>query len=179
MHFSANRRESERQLAQRVAFSSIGVFVLTAIHHGYGAYIYQTPWRLHAAIVSGTVTLLMGGLLTLFRSPHMRVRALARFCFVILGLLVPFLGFGIFEGGYNHAVKDILYFSNGSPETMRRLFPPERYELPKDVFFELTGVLQIVPGVLAGYYLLQLAQKIRRGHSAPSEERHSIVSSLC
>jgi hypothetical protein len=179
MHSATNTRESERQLARGVLVGSIGVFVLTSIHHGYGAYIYKTPWRLHAVIVSGAVTLLMSGLLMLFRSPHVRVGKLARFCFVILGLFVPFLGFGIFEGGYNHVVKDILYFSNTSPELMRLLFPPDRYELPNNVLFEVTGVLQFVPGVVTGYYLVQLAQNFGRGHSAPTEDHHPVFSSLC
>jgi hypothetical protein len=176
MHSATNRREYERQLAQCVPVSSIGVFVLTSIHHGYGAYLYQTAWRLHAAIVSGAVTLLMSGLLRLLRSPSVRVGTVARCCFVILGLLVPFLGFAIFEGGYNHVVKDILYFSNTSPQLMRQFFPPQQYELPNDIFFEVTGVLQIVPGVLTGYYLFQLVQNIRQGHAAPNEERLPVFS---
>jgi Ca2+/Na+ antiporter len=171
---NSRRGGAERQLAQRALMSSVGVFVLTSIHHGYGAYLYRTPWRLHAAIVSGGATMLMAGLLMLFRSRHMGT--VARWCFVILGLLVPFVAFGIFEGGYNHTVKDVLYFSNASPQLIRRLFPPGLYELPNDMFFEVTGVLQIIPGVLTGYYLFELARNIRNAHSNSAEKSLSVLS---
>jgi hypothetical protein len=69
-------------------------------------------------------------------------------------LVVPVLLFGAFEGVYNHAVKNILFLAGASIETMHRLFPPPTYELPSDLFFEATGVLQIVPAMAAGYYLL-------------------------
>jgi hypothetical protein len=32
---------------------------------------------------------------------------------------------------------------------MTRLFPPPTYELPNDAFFEITGILQVVPAALA------------------------------
>lgn len=154
----APRGPSHAQLAERTLASSIAVFALTSIHHGYGAYVYNTPWRLHAVIISGAVTLLMAGLLKVsdsFRSQRLGNAAL--WGFISVGLFVA-VGFGIFEGGYNHAVKDTLYFWNCSPALMWRLFPPDRYEMPNDTFFEVTGVLQIIPGVLTGYYLFQLVR---------------------
>jgi hypothetical protein len=173
----SDKGATERQLVRRALASSVAVFVLTSIHHGYGAYLYQTPWRLHAAIVSGGATLLMAGLLTLFRSRH--VGTVARWGFVIVGLLVSFLGFGIFEGGFNHVVKNVLYLSNASPGFMGRLFPPGLYEMPNDALFEVTGVLQIVPGVLTGYYLFELARNIRQGRATPAEERLPLFSYFC
>lgn len=67
--------------------------------------------------------------------------------------MAPFLGFGVFEGVYNHGVKDALYFAHASPDLMLRLFPPPTYEMPNNAFFEITGVLQIVPGIVTGHYL--------------------------
>jgi len=46
---------------------------------------------------------------------------------------------------------------------MRRLFPPPRYELPDDAFFEVTGVLQVVPAAITGYYLCRFVQERLRG----------------
>ena len=63
MNSAAGTRLSETQLAKRVLASSVAVFTLTSIHHSYGAYVYDTPWRLHTVMVSGAVTLLMPGLL--------------------------------------------------------------------------------------------------------------------
>jgi hypothetical protein len=39
---------------------------------------------------------------------------------------------------------------------MRRLFPQPAYELPNDVFFEVTGVQQLILGVLTGRHLYSL-----------------------
>ena len=55
----------------------------------------------------------------------------------------------MFEGVYNHAIKLLLFFGGAAPETMHRLFPPPTYEMPSDVLFEVTGVLQFVAGLIA------------------------------
>lgn len=153
------RGPSHAQPAARALASSIAAFALTSIHHGYGAYVYNTPWRLHAVIISGVLTLLMASLLKVSESLH-QPRDAARWGFIAVGLFVA-VSFGILEGGYNHLIKDILYFSNCSSELMGRLFPPGLYEMPNDIFFEVTGVLQIIPGVLTGYYSFQLVRQIR------------------
>ena len=176
MNSAAGTRLSETQLTKRVLASSVAVFTLTSIHHSYGAYVYDTPWRLHAVMVSGAVTLLMAGLLKVsqFSGAPRRANA-ATYAFVVVGLLVMFVGFGMFEGGYNHLVKDILYFSNVSPELMRQLYPAGRYELPNDSFFEITGVLQILPGAFTGSYLLLLLARVR--HRSDSSYHESSCAS--
>jgi hypothetical protein len=63
--------------------------------------------------------------------------------------------FGLFEGGYNHVVK-LVVFGVAAPETMQRLFPPPRYEMPRDIFFEVTGVLQFFAALLAARASLAL-----------------------
>ena len=58
---------------------------------------------------------------------------------------------------------------------MRRLFPPPTYEMPNNAFFEVTGVLQIVPGIAIGYCLYRFLaeqQKLRRAIS----ESHAKVA---
>lgn len=39
--------------ARRTVLGSIAVLLLTTVHHVYGAYIYDTPWRNHVAHVAG------------------------------------------------------------------------------------------------------------------------------
>jgi hypothetical protein len=46
-----------------------------------------------------------------------------------------------------------------------RLFPPPKYELPNDAFFEITGVLQVVPAALAAAKLYRLARSRRAARS--------------
>jgi hypothetical protein len=179
MNSAAGTQLSETRLARRALASSVAVFTLTSIHHSYGAYVYDTPWRLHAVMVSGAVTLLMAGLLRLSEFSGAPPRANATtYAFVVVGLLVMFVGFGMFEGGYNHLVKDILYFSNVSPELMRQLYPAGRYELPNDSFFEITGVLQILPGALTGSYLLLLLARVRHRSDSCSCHESSSASSI-
>jgi hypothetical protein len=164
--------ESEQTLSRRVLVSALALFVVTSIHHGYGAYVYNSPWRLHAVLVSGVTVLVLAGLQTAFRSSSRTlIGKTARGAFVVVGTVVLFLGFGVFEGGYNHVVKDILYFSNVSPELLRRLYPSSLYELPNNVLFEVTGVLQIVPGIAIGYYLYRLVRAV------PHRTAASIVAS--
>ena len=63
--------------------------------------------------------------------------------------LVPLLLIGGFEGVYNHVVKNALYWA-GLPEGwMTKLFPPPTYEMPNDLLFEITGVLQVLPAAIA------------------------------
>jgi hypothetical protein len=38
-----------------------------------------------------------------------------------------------------------------APAVMVRLFPPPTYEMPNDAFFEITGMLQVVPAALAAW----------------------------
>jgi hypothetical protein len=159
-----------RRSADRVLLSSAAVFVMTSVHHAYGAYVYDTAWRYHAVVVSGIALCLIAVTLRFSRTRSgTAVGAISSLCFLIINALL-FLGFGIFEGGYNHVLKDALYFTNVSPEIMHRLFPPEIYEMPNDALFEATGVLQVVPGVLIGYYLFRFGQE-RQQSTSPVTRR--------
>jgi hypothetical protein len=140
--------------AKRATLGAVAIFLVTTMHHVYGAYLYHTPWRTHAAAVSGIATALIAASLGLLRNhSDDAVGAVAPWAFVVVVFLVPFLGFGVYEGVYNHALKDALYFAHASPGTMTRLFPPPIYEMPNNAFFEVTGVMQVVPGFMTGYYL--------------------------
>ena len=55
----------------------------------------------------------------------------------IVTRLIPVLGIGTYEGGYNHGLKDALYFSGATAELMNRLFPAPTYEMPNDSFLRL------------------------------------------
>ncbi|HEX6536235.1 MAG TPA: hypothetical protein VF041_16710 [Gemmatimonadaceae bacterium] len=142
----------------------VAALALTSVHHVYGAFRYHTPWRAHAAIVAILVTAAMAGALRVYRrAPETRAGTVAWWVFWTITALVPVLFFGVFEGFYNHLAKDALYFGGLPMAQMRRLFPPPAYEMPNDVFFEVTGVLQVVPTVATAWYLaLATARRGRR-----------------
>jgi hypothetical protein len=163
----AESRQSSREVvraAWRTVVAGLAALFLTTVHHVYGAYVYATPWRLHVAHVSGVAAVLILGSFLVFRQRVGTVAGTLALALLVLStLMLPVVGIGLIEGGYNHAVKVALYSAGASPDTMRRLFPPPAYELPNDAFFEATGVLQLVPGLVAGrcVYRLIRARRVR------------------
>lgn len=124
---------------KRTSLCSNALMVLTSIHHVYGAVIYSTPWRMHVIFLSAPV------LVVTMILEYLLKRSDNRFLFWLYSfvILVPSLGFiGLFEGIYNHILKDIMFYSGFSEETMLSMFPPPMYEMPNDFLFEFTGVLQ-------------------------------------
>lgn len=133
-----------------VAFSSSTVLLMTIVHHSYGAVRFATPWRHHVTFVA----LLLGGILwgafALWRghsdtTPGRILRAL----FLGIALFGAIAWIGVFEGGYNHALK-VLAHKSGAPDALlHRLYPPGIYEPVEDWFFETTDVAQLVLAVWA------------------------------
>ena len=138
------------RLVRNVSLSASLVYVLTIVHHIYGAIAFDTPWRYHAAflgIAGIAATLLLTRGSTRWGSSVLRQTTTAVLAALTLILAVGLVG--VFEGAYNHAIKLLLFFGGAAPETMHRLFPPPTYEMPSDVLFEVTGVLQFVAGLIA------------------------------
>ena len=158
------------RLVRNVSLSASLVYVLTIVHHVYGAIAFDTPWRHHAAFlgfggIAATLLFMWGA--TRWQAPVLRQVATVLLLALTLVLAVGLIG--VFEGGYNHAVKLLLVFGGAGPETTNRLFPPPTYEMPSDVFFEVTGVLQLLAAVVAARASLALWR--RRQEPAPSRER--------
>ena len=158
-----------QSLLARVTWYALAVLLLTTIHHVYGAYVYHTPWRLHAASISGVAAAVILGSLFVLRRGEGIARQLAFWTFTAVTLVIPVGTIGLFEGGYNHVVKDALYFAGASTPLMNRMFPPPVYELPDDAFFEITGIMQIGPAAAAGWLLYRLV-RARSGALAPPKE---------
>ena len=143
-----------RRAEQRTFFAAAAVAIATSVHHVYGAVIYHTPWRYDAVVVSAGTLLFMFAALRWSRAvPSAISGRTAWWIFWGVNAVVFVLLLGVFEGVYNHAIKDLLYFGGAPLSVMRALFPQPKYELPNDWFFELTGVLQIVPSAIAAYEL--------------------------
>ena len=137
----------------RIAWYSVALAILTTIHHVYGSVIYNTPWRLHILMMSIPVIIL-----TLILERQLRKKEVSskcvRFWLLYFITLVPSLGFiGVFEGIYNHLLKNIMYFGGAGEGLLQTLFPAPTYEMPNDLLFEITGVMQ---GVIAVVLIKQM-----------------------
>lgn len=44
--------------------------------------------------------------------------------------------------GYNHALKNVFFFSGVRETLLNQLFPSPKYVMPNDFIFEFTGVMQ-------------------------------------
>ena len=130
-----------------------GIYALTAFHHYYGSVIYATPWREHVVFLGGG-TLLLCFLLTWLYRRYQRRWLLHTY--LLIAMLVFGLGIGLFEGFYNHAIKNILYFSGMNMRNWRYLYPAPAYEVPDNFVFESTGVMQFVVGVGQLYWLYKV-----------------------
>ncbi len=70
--------------------------------------------------------------------------------FLMLSVGICVLWLGLYEGGYNHSLKNVAYAVDLPASVFDTLFPTSLYEPPGDWFFELSGMLQLPLGLLAG-----------------------------
>jgi hypothetical protein len=136
---------------------TLGLLLLTSIHHGLGAFIYAAPFRLHVVFVALPLAVLIAWLLRVARNRIRRGEGgygIVLTTLVIVCLLI--LGIGWFEGAYNHVLKNILFFMRVSPHTMMTLFPPPTYEMPDNFLFEATGILQFPVSLFAAAAAIKL-----------------------
>ena len=143
---------------------SAAVLALTVLHHLYGAWRYATPWRHHVAlIVVPLLIVLTMAFVTLGRSNGARVRLAATWTFLGIGVAASVGWIGLFEGGYAHVLKNLLYFGGLPRTTFDTLFPAPTYEVPDDVLFEATGIAQFLLAMPAALHLLRFWREVRTG----------------
>ena len=170
------------KLAIAVARSATSVLLLTSVHHAYGAYLYDTPWRLR--VVSFSVLAasgIIGSALALRRWSGRTLGRIAFWALTVLTLVIPIGLIGLFEGAYNHVIKNAVYFAGAPSSLLNMLFPPSIYELPNSLFFEMTGVMQFVAGAVTARQLYRLLIDSRRTLStraSQERERRSYASTL-
>ncbi len=132
----------------RAGAAALAILALTSVHHAYGAVIYDTPWRLHILHLAVPSAVFIALALYIGRSKNSATRRIAAWSAGLGILAVPVAAISFYEGGYNHVVKNMIYFTLGE-ETARRVFAGELYEMPNDLVFEATGVAQFPLAVMA------------------------------
>lgn len=136
-----------------------GVLAVTTIHHVYGALLYGTPERYHAVGIGAVAFLVMALALRTHRAWPGEAQGRIGFrVFWGTTAAVPVLLFGVAEGLYNHVLKVLLFLADLPEPSFRRLYPEPTFEIPNDFVFEATGVLHVVPALLAGFHLVRLLQ---------------------
>ena len=149
----------------RVAVIHAAVLILTAVHHWYGAVRFDTPWRAHVIHLAAWVGVALGVFLSIgWRSRGRPLGRWAVLAVVGLSMIAAVAWLGLFEGGYNHLLKNALFAVGVSGEGFRRLYPLAIYEPPGDWLFELTGIAQMPVGLFAGWTSVSLWRSVRSGH---------------
>ena len=135
-------------LTSRALRPSLWLLALTSVHHAYGALAFDTPWRWHVVPVALIAAGLLVAAASFARRAERRAAKIALAHIAVAEFLLPGPGSGVFEGLYNHAVKNALYFGGAPAQLMATLFPPPTYEWPHDLFFEASGIAQGLLGAL-------------------------------
>jgi hypothetical protein len=167
INYSGSMDEPSKRAAALLR-RALATLVLFAAHHAYGAMRYDTPWRNHAGVVAFFVGL---AILAAYGAYRWRPRALLGGIFAGLVVVVPVVLVGAVEGGYNHAFKVAVWALGAPRDVLESLFPPPTYELPNDVWFEASGVLQAVVAASAGVAALRFVRAMlpscRRSAAGP------------
>lgn len=146
----------------RAGAAALLLLSLTALHHIYGAIIYETPWRLH--IVQAAVPAAIVISVALFVGHSRRGTSFGRAATWLAAIIIvvfPVAVVGLYEGGYNHLLKNLFYFGFGE-DVARTLFPAPVYKLPNDLIFEVTGIAQFPLSVLAALLTISLLRRTGR-----------------
>jgi len=143
----------------RAGGAALALLALTSIHHAYGAFTFGTPWRLHILAIAVPVVIAIVVALHCSAVRPSRVAG-PRLAVFAAGLILAFpVGvIGIYEGGYNHVLKNLVYFIGGEAQA-RALFPSPLYEMPRDVFFEATGIAQFPLAIATAVLTPQLFRR--------------------
>jgi len=144
----------------RFFLATMALLGVTIFHHFYGSIIYPLVFRAYAAVFFIPVALLEWFLYQRYRRAVDKKRKRSySVLFQLLAGIIPLLLVGLFEGGYNHFLKDVLFFSGVDPAVLLKMFPPPAYEMPDNFIFEFTGVLQFVVAIAGLLYLIRHHRK--------------------
>lgn len=159
----------------KVHIYHLALMILTSIHHVYGAVIYNTPWRMHVLLISVPVILLSVTFIYLDERLKISTKPLFLWLYLLIVFAISVCLIGSFEGIYNHLLKNVLFFAGAGKELLLQMFPPPKYEMPNDLFFELTGNVQAVVAVFLIYFFIKVVKERISDHSQVSMSEGSGV----
>ncbi|GAA2041788.1 hypothetical protein GCM10009819_29930 [Agromyces tropicus] len=143
--------------------SFITLYVVTTVHHLYGGLVLDAPVRLLVPLLLALP--LAGGAAALewFRRTGRRgaARTYAGIALVVAGVL------GLVHSAYSHLYKDVLFLLRGPAELYVLLNPDEHYP-PDDLFFEVTGVIELVAAVVVTVTAIRLLRAASRSAAPPA-----------
>ena len=145
---------------QKVNLYSQVLMVLTSVHHIYGAYAYNTPWRLHVLFLSIPIIIITTLLKNYLVNKEKLKKNIAIWVYWLIVLIASVVLIGSYEGIYNHLLKNLLFFSGLDNKTLTILFPPSTYEMPNNFFFEFTGVLQAIIAIILWVWFVRLTKSV-------------------
>jgi len=142
---------SANQTSKKLVQLIIGIGITTWLHHIYGGFIYDTVYRI--VVPTLTLPILLAATFYLQYNLIKRENQVVKVLFTLIVSIFWIVAIGLIEGGYNHILKNILFFADVSKDRLTVLFPPEfgelrLFEKPNDLIFELTGIVQFFLGLL-------------------------------
>lgn len=145
-------KPTTRRLANRTALAILAAYGLTTVHHIYGGLVDKAPNRLRVPFIMAIPSLVALEALRRYRRTGSGAALATSSAVAVLAWVVLS---GLLHGGYAHAYKDILFLVDGPPKLYYPLNPDEHYP-PDDIFFEITGVLEMVTGYFIALFTYRL-----------------------
>lgn len=156
--------ELDRNRISTQALVAVGAaFALTTVHHVYGGLVDGSTRRLTIPLVLAPAVLTSVGALLGYRRSGRRPLLIAYASVtgvVFVGLL------GVFHGGYAHVYKDLVFLL-GAPSRLYFALNPDEHFPPDDLFFEVTGVLEVATAAMVGITTLRLLRGRRAATARP------------
>ncbi len=118
------------------------LFATTFLHHVYGGFRYKSDKRVKLSFIF----VALFALTVLFYRMGRR-HPWAQHIYKGIAWVAWVGVVGVFEGGYSHLVKVVLWLAKVPPAKLEKLFPPNEYVLPDDIFFEASGILTFAIGM--------------------------------
>jgi len=147
---SFDKSKSKKTIIAAVISGVIAGFI-SSVHHWYGAIAYDTPWRAGVTYwIAGSVLVVYSLLFVYWKNLDNVVGKISIWLFLFSAVIFQ-AGFVIFECVYSHVLKNILFFSGAPESVLAKLYPSPTYHLPDNLFFEITGNLQLI-GFVAVWY---------------------------